>query len=173
MKLTDFTLLLVEDDANDIALFQRAFAKSGLVNPVRVVRDGEEAVQYLQGSGAYADRALHPLPSLILLDVKMPRKGGLEVMAWMLEQPPTVRDVPVVMLTSSEERSDVRQAHALGARAYLVKPVAPKDLLDLMKSIGMYWMILQPAPAAPPATTGTGGAPPAAGSPPMIRFREG
>ena len=166
MKLTDFTLMLVEDDANDVALFQRAFAKSGLVNPVRVLRDGEEAVLYLQGSGPYADRALYPLPSLILLDLKMPRKNGLEVMAWMREQPEPIRGVPVVMLTSSEERSDIRQAHALGARSYLVKPVAPKDLLDMLKSIGMYWMILHPAPASPQGASPEGSAP-------LIRFKEG
>ena len=174
MKLTDFTLMLVEDDVNDVAFFQRAFAKSGLVNPVRVLRDGEEAVLYLQGIGTYADRALYPLPSLILLDLKMPRKSGLEVMSWMLAQPLPVRDIPVVMLTSSEERSDIRQAYALGARSYLVKPVAPKDLLDMLKSIGMYWMILHPAPGAPPGMpTSTESAPPAAGVvSPAIRFKE-
>jgi len=174
VKLTDFTLMLVEDDSNDVALFQRAFAKSGLVNPVRVIRDGEEAVRYLQGSGPYADRVLYPLPSLILLDLKMPRKSGLEVMSWMLEQPEPIRGVPVVMLTSSEERSDIRQAYALGARSYLVKPVAPKDLLDMLKSIGMYWMILHPAPAPPGAAPSPSEAvPPAAGSAPMMRFKEG
>jgi CheY-like chemotaxis protein len=152
MRLTDFTLLLVEDDENDIALFQRAFARAALVNPIRIVRDGEEAVRYLQGAAPYEDRQLYPLPSLVLLDLKMPRKSGFEVLSWMREQP-RVREIPVVLLTSSQERGDIRRAYALGARAYLVKPVASGDLMEMLKSVGMYWMILNLAPPGVPAGT--------------------
>ena len=99
MKLTDFIMLLVEDDPNDILLIQRAFAKACLVNPLKVVRDGEEALNYLSGSGEFADRGRYPLPSLILLDLKLPRKSGLEILQWLRQQP-ALKHIPVIVLTS-------------------------------------------------------------------------
>jgi CheY-like chemotaxis protein len=152
MKLTDFIMLLVEDDPNDILLIQRAFAKACLVNPLKVVRDGEEALNYLSGSGEFADRGRYPLPSLILLDLKLPRKSGLEILQWLRQQP-NLKHIPVIVLTSSKESSDVSRAYDLGANSYLVKPVGFEGLLELVKSIGMYWMILNktPEPAADPS----------------------
>jgi len=141
MRVTDFVFLLVEDDPDQIMLIQRAFAEAKLVNPLRVVRDGEEAVDYLSGAGAFADRTRHPLPSLILLDLRLPKKSGLEVLEW-LRGDPVLRDTPVVVLTSSAEQADIDRAHALGVNAYLVKPVRFADLLEIVKGVGMYWMIL-------------------------------
>ena len=151
MKLTDFIMLLVEDDPNDILLIQRAFAKACLVNPLKVVRDGEEALNYLSGSGEFADRGRYPLPSLILLDLKLPRKSGLEILQWLRQQP-ALKHIPVIVLTSSKESNDVSRAYDLGANSYLVKPVGFEGLLELVKSIGMYWMILNktPEPAGDP-----------------------
>jgi CheY-like chemotaxis protein len=148
MKVTDFTMLLVEDDPNDILLIHRAFAKASLVNPLKIVRDGEEALSYLAGTGDFADRGRYPLPSLILLDLKLPRKSGLEVLEWVRRQP-GLKHIPVIVLTSSKESSDISRAYALGANSYLVKPVGFEGLLELVKTIGMYWIILNKGPEAP------------------------
>ena len=160
MKLTDFIMLLVEDDPNDILLIQRAFAKACLVNPLKVVRDGEEALNYLAGSGEFADRGRFPLPSLILLDLKLPRKSGLEILQWLRQQP-ALKHIPVIVLTSSKESSDVSRAYDLGANSYLVKPVGFEGLRELVKSIGMYWMILNktPEPAGNPSMIPPSGRP--------------
>jgi len=147
MKVTDFTLLLVEDDPNDILLIQRAFAKASLVNPIKIVRDGEEALHYLAGTGSYTDRSRYPIPALILLDLKLPRKSGFEVLQWLREQP-GLAHIPVIVLTSSKESSDINQAYSLGANSYLVKPVGFEGLLEMVKTLGMYWMILNKGPEA-------------------------
>lgn len=139
------TLLLVEDDPNDVMLFRRAKDKSNLVNPLQVVEDGEAAVAYLSGQGTYADRNRYPLPALVLLDLKLPRKSGLEVLAWLRQQPGLQR-LPVVVLTSSRESLDVGRAYDLGANSYLVKPVAFDSLLEMVKALGLYWLILNEKP---------------------------
>jgi CheY-like chemotaxis protein len=148
VQVTDFVVLLVEDDPDHVLLIQRAFSKANLVNPLRIVRDGEDAVAYLSGTGSYSDRSRHPLPSLILLDLKLPRKSGLEVLAW-LRGDPSLKFTPVVVLTSSAETRDIEKAYALGVNSYLVKPVKFGDLLEMVKSIGMYWMILNRSAGAP------------------------
>ncbi|MBU1692164.1 MAG: response regulator [Gammaproteobacteria bacterium] len=135
------TILLVEDDTNDVLLFRRAYRKCKLTNPLQIVGDGEAAQDYLAGSGKYADREAYPLPALVLLDFKLPRKSGLEVLAWMRSQTGLKR-MPVVALTSSRERSDVNRAYDLGINSYLVKPVAFDNLMQLVKALGLYWMIL-------------------------------
>jgi len=139
------TLLLVEDDPNDVMLFRRAKDKSNLVNPLQVVEDGEAAIAYLSGQGTYADRNRYPLPALVLLDLKLPRKSGLEVLAWLRQQPGLQR-LPVVVLTSSRESLDVGRAYDLGANSYLVKPVAFDSLLEMVKALGLYWLILNEKP---------------------------
>jgi len=149
MKVTDFTLLLVEDDPNDIVLIQRTFAKASLVNPLRIVRDGEEAIHYLGGTQDYSDRTKYPLPSLVLLDLKLPRKSGLEVLDWIRQQPP-LKNLPVIVLTSSKESRDINRAYELGANSYLVKPVGFEGLLEMVKAIGMYWVILNKGPDSSP-----------------------
>lgn len=145
MRVSDFTLLLVEDDPNDLLLIQRAFAKARLVNPVRIVRDGEEAINYLAGNGEFADRGRCPLPSLILLDLKLPKKSGLDVLEWMRGRP-SLRRIPVIVLTSSRESEDIRKAYELGANSYLVKPLGFDNLLEVIQALRMYWVILNKAP---------------------------
>ena len=139
------TVLLVEDNEDDVLLIRRAFRKAKLLNPLQVVGDGDAAVAYLGGDGPYADRAAYPLPLLVLLDLKLPRRGGLDVFAWLRRQP-VLRRTPVVVLTSSAEREDVTRAYELGANSYLVKPVAFDALLEMVRTLNMYWMILNKTP---------------------------
>jgi CheY-like chemotaxis protein len=145
MMAEDFTVLLVEDNPDDVLLMQRAFRKANLINPLAVVTDGEQAIDYLAGTGPYSDRTQHPLPVLVLLDIKLPRKSGHEVLAW-LKQHPSLKRVPVVMLTSSNETADVNRAYDLGANSYLVKPVGFDDLFEMVKTLQPYWMIMNQKP---------------------------
>jgi CheY-like chemotaxis protein len=145
MNLRASTILLVEDDRNDILLLQRAFRKANLANPLMVVTDGEEATAYLGGQGQYADRSQFPLPVIVLLDLKLPRRSGLEVLAWLREQP-TLRRLPVVVLTASRECADINTAYELGASSYLVKPVAFDNLVEIVKTLNLYWVILNEKP---------------------------
>jgi CheY-like chemotaxis protein len=140
-------LVVVEDDGNDGVLLRRAFRKSNLLNPLVFLPDGEVARDYLAGHGDYADRAAHPLPVLMLLDLKLPRMSGLELLEWMRDRP-SLRSLPVVILTSSRESRDLERAYALGANSYLVKPVAFEALLELVRAIGLYWLMLNEAPPA-------------------------
>jgi CheY-like chemotaxis protein len=145
MSLREGVILLAEDDPNDVLLIQRAFQRTHLANPVQVVRDGEEALAYLSGQGAFADRERHPLPVLMLMDLKMPRKTGLEVLAWLRQQPGLKR-LPVIVLTSSNQSPDINRAYELGANSYLVKPAGFDSLLELVKNLDMYWLILNEKP---------------------------
>lgn len=148
------TILLVEDDANDVVLVKRAFKQAKVANPLQVARDGEEAVAYLAGAGEFADRERFPLPAIILLDLKMPRKSGLEVLEWLRAQPGLKR-LPVVVLTSSKENRDINRAYELGANSYLIKPVSFNNLTEMVKTLGLYWIILNEPPEI--ETTGAGG----------------
>jgi CheY-like chemotaxis protein len=145
MEAMELPILLVEDDPNDQALVRRAFVKAKLTNPLQMVDDGDEAVRYLQGDGGYADRQLHPLPSLILLDLKLPRRSGLDVLEWIRAQP-SIRRIPVVVLTSSADSNDIARAYDLGANSYLVKPLAFEGLLELLRTVGLYWMVMNTSP---------------------------
>ena len=142
------SLLVVEDEDDDVALLKRAFRKVGLVNPVSYVADGEAAIDYLSAEGQYADREAHPLPGLILLDLKLPRKSGLDVLAWRSGRS-DIRRVPVVVLTSSRQNSDLQRAYDLGANSYLVKPVEFDDLLAMVEALKLYWIAFneRPGPA--------------------------
>jgi CheY-like chemotaxis protein len=139
------TILLVEDDENDVLLVQRAFRKAGVANPLRVLGDGDAAVAYLSGEGVYADRRVHPLPGLLLLDLKLPRRSGLEVLGWLRQQRGLGRLITVV-LTSSRESSDVNRAYELGANSYLVKPVLLGDLVEMVKRLDLYWLLTNEKP---------------------------
>src|SRR2546427_3679259 len=138
-------ILLAEDDPNDVLLIQRAFQRNHVANPVQVVRDGEEALAYLSGQAPCADRERHPLPVLMLMDLKMPRKSGLEVLAWVRQQPGLKR-LPIIVLTSSNQSPDINRAYELGANSYLVKPAGFDSLLGLVKNVDMYWLILNEKP---------------------------
>ncbi len=138
-------VLLVEDDSNDVILAERAFKKARLSNPIRVVGDGEEAVGYLAGGGVYTDRASFPLPALILLDLKLPKMSGHEVLEWLRAQP-QLRRLPVIVLTSSSDRADINEAYDLGANSYLVKPVEPDALIEMIGAVQSYWMAMNEPP---------------------------
>lgn len=145
MSDTARSILIAEDDPNDRLLIQRAFRRANLANPLQFVGDGVEACAYLAGDGEYADRARYPLPILLLLDIKMPRRSGLEVLAWLREQP-GLRRLPVVVLTSSQESVDVQAAYELGANSYLLKPGSPDELLRIVQALDLYWAILNNPP---------------------------
>ena len=138
-------ILLAEDEQNDVFLIKRAFQKAQLLNPVRVVSDGQEAISYLRGDGQYADRERFPLPTLVLLDLKMPRMGGFDVIAWVRQQPGLKR-LPLVVLTSSKDRPDINRAYELGANTYLVKPVEFDGLVEMMKNLSLYWFVMAEKP---------------------------
>src|SRR5439155_14835125 len=121
----------VEDDPADIFLMQRACRRTNIVNNLKVVTDGQMAIDYLAGAGAFADREEYPLPWLIFLDLKLPYKGGFEVLKWMHTQP-SLKDIIVAILSSSFEERDRKLAQNLGARSFLVKPPAPEMLMDLL-----------------------------------------
>jgi CheY-like chemotaxis protein len=141
----EHVVLLADDDVNDVFLVQRALQKANIANPLQVVRDGEEAVAYLSGLFPYADRERHPLPALLLLDLKMPRKTGFEVLAWLRQQS-RLKRLPVVVLTSSNQNADINRAYDLGANSYLVKPGGFDNLMELMREVGMHWLILNEKP---------------------------
>jgi len=132
-----FTVLLVEDDLNDIFLVKRAFKKARIPNPLQVATDGAEAIRYLQGEGRYGDRHSHPLPGLIVMDVKMPRKTGFEVLEW-IKRDRILKRIPVVIVSSSDETADINKAYELLANAYMVKPVDFRAVETLFQSITHY-----------------------------------
>lgn len=143
------SILLVEDEPNDVFLIRRAFGKAKVENPIQSVADGEQAMAYLNGEGDYADRTRYPLPGLMLLDLKLPRKGGLEVLAWLRAQKNSVQRIPVVVLTSSKQSTDINRAYELGANSYLVKPVAFESLVQVVQMLDRYWMVMSERPEVP------------------------
>jgi CheY-like chemotaxis protein len=138
-------ILVAEDDPDDVFMLRRAFAKSDVANPLVFVSDGDEAIEYLSGSGRYANVDHHPVPAALLLDLKMPRRNGFEVLEWLRDHA-GLGHLPVVVLTSSRESADVTRAYELGANSYLVKPGSPEDLLATVRGLGLYWLVLNEAP---------------------------
>ena len=136
---TDRAILLVEDNEDDVFLMKRALKAARIANPLYVVEDGQQAVDYLSGTGKFARREEHPLPVLVFLDLKLPLKDGLEVLEWIRAQP-RFENLVVLVLTSSSEPSDLRRAYGLGANSYLVKPPTATQLLDLAKAFKWYWL---------------------------------
>jgi CheY-like chemotaxis protein len=145
-------ILLAEDDPNDVLLIQRAFQKAGLRNALKVVRDGEQAISYLDGRGVYANRERFPAPFLLLLDLKMPGTDGFEVLEWVRKEPELKR-LLVVVLTSSNLQEDVDRAYDLGANSYLVKPVSFDEMVNMIKRFEIYWTEINRIPSAPSSTT--------------------
>jgi CheY-like chemotaxis protein len=139
------TILIVEDNPTDVLLIRRGFDKAKLANPIQVVGDGDAAVAYLSGRERYADREQFPLPILILLDLKLPKRSGLEGLEWVRTQE-TLKRIPVVALTSSRQERDVNSAFDIGVNSYLVKPVEFDGLVEMLKTINLYWLILNERP---------------------------
>jgi CheY-like chemotaxis protein len=146
MVRSKYDILLVEDDTNDILFIERAFRQAQLNSPINIVRNGDEAVAYLSGEGQYANRENYPLPLLILLDLKLPRRSGLEVLEWLREQP-IIKRIPVVILTSSKESIDVNRAYEIGVNSYLIKPVKFEALIKMMETINLFWLQLNQYPS--------------------------
>jgi CheY-like chemotaxis protein len=135
---TNYPILLVEDDKNDQFLMERSFKALGKKNPVYIVSDGREALDYLEARGKFADRATFPLPRLILMDLKMPRMTGFEVLEWLRDQA-EYRRIPVIIISSSSIVTDVNKAYELGASAYMIKPVGSDALKRLVNTITEFW----------------------------------
>jgi CheY-like chemotaxis protein len=133
MKIEDLTILVVEDNPTDVILIRRAFEQAKLANPVQFVAHGD------------ADRSKFPLPILMLLDLKLPRRSGLEVLKWLRSQE-NLKRLPVVVLTSSKEDRDINAAYDIGVNSYLVKPVEFPGLLEMLKAINLYWLMLNERP---------------------------
>ncbi|HJX29943.1 MAG TPA: response regulator [Thermoanaerobaculia bacterium] len=144
------SILLVEDDPNDVLLIRRAFRKIGSETPLNVVEDGERAVAWLDGQGNLADRDRYPQPDLLLLDLKLPRLSGFEVLQW-LRGKDGLRRLPVIVLTGSRETSDVNRALDLGANSYLAKPVGFEALLDIVRMLDLYWLTYNERPTLNPS----------------------
>lgn len=132
------TILLVEDDQDDVFIFQRALVAANVLNPVAVVTDGQAAVDYLSNKGEYADTKKYPRPFVIFLDLKLPYLDGFEVLTWIRKQP-YLKSVVVVVLSGSDESRDHKKAYELGARSYLVKPPSAQEIRQFMDSMVSYW----------------------------------
>ncbi len=140
-------ILLAEDNANDVELVLNALEQNHLANEVIVVRDGAEALDYLFRRGAYANR-LEGLPVVVLLDLKMPKVDGLEALR-QIKSDPTLKRIPIVMMTSSREEQDLLRSYELGVNSYLVKPVRFQQFVEAVKSLSVYWVLLnEPPPGA-------------------------
>jgi CheY-like chemotaxis protein len=139
------TILLVEDNPKDVLLIQRAVRRAELNVELQIVNDGDAAVEYLAGSGTYSNRILYPLPILVLLDLKLPRRSGAEVLMWLRQQPGLKR-LPVVVLTASKEYADINRVYDVGANAYMVKPFAFNDLVQIVHTLNLHWITLNERP---------------------------
>jgi CheY-like chemotaxis protein len=147
MTLMDKVILLVEDNPDDEALTLRALKKNNVKNEVVVARDGAEALEYLFGSGKYAGRDASVIPQFVLLDLKLPKLDGLEVLRRLRENPRT-KLLPVVILTTSNEERDRFAGYDLGANSYIRKPVDFDQFIEAVRQLGLYWLILNEMPPA-------------------------
>jgi CheY-like chemotaxis protein len=138
-------ILLAEDSEDDVYMLRRAFEQAGIELPLQVVSDGEQAVAYLTGQGKFANRAEYPLPDLFLLDLKMPRKNGFEVLLW-LRQHPTLAPLRTIVLTTSEEIRDVNRAYAMGANSFLTKPLDFTDFKNTLQEMFNFFLVKAKAP---------------------------
>jgi CheY-like chemotaxis protein len=132
-------VLLAEDDENDVVFLQRAFRQAEITAPLQVAHDGQEAIDYLSGLGKYVDRDMYPLPCLVMLDLKMPRKNGMEALEWIRGRE-DLRALPVIIFSSSVHPEEIDQAYRLGASAFLTKPSGVKERLELAQRIKRSWL---------------------------------
>jgi CheY-like chemotaxis protein len=143
-------ILLVDDSDSDIALLQQAFTKAGMHRPIQVVRDGVDAMSYLLGRGEFADRSHYPMPSILIIDVNMPRLNGLELLTWLRTQP-DFNHLMIIVLTGDARIEAVNHAYHLGANSYLQKPMRHEDLVDLVQCFFRYWVVHNHLPSPPAA----------------------
>jgi two-component system response regulator len=141
MNYDNVEILFVEDSADDAMLTVRALSKSGFTNKLQHVKDGREALDFLYCKGEYAGRNKKFNPRLILLDLKMPKVSGMQVLE-IVKSDPELKSIPVVILTSSSEDPDVAKCYALGANSYIVKPLESDNFFNAIREIGLYWMLL-------------------------------
>ncbi len=137
--MSDGWILQVEDDENNVMLLQHAFALAGILNHVQVVPDGQQALDYLGGTGRYADRVKYPLPSLILLDLTIPKVSGAEVLSWLRHQP-GLNSIKVVVFGSSDHPADVKAAYRLGVSSYYVKPISLPERVRVAEEIKCWFL---------------------------------
>ncbi len=143
--MTGPSILYAEDDDHDVFFLKRAFEAVGIHNRVEVACDGEEAVEYLSGVGKFADRGQFPLPSLVILDLKMPRRNGLEVLEW-LRQRSGLPQIPVIMFSSSGHDTDIDRGYELGANAFVVKPSSVHEREEFARAVKHFWLRFNQAP---------------------------
>jgi two-component system response regulator len=139
-------ILLVEDNPNDVELALHALKKNNIANSIEVARDGAEALDFIFCTGAYAQRNMDNAPKVILLDLKLPKVDGLEVLR-QLKSDPRTRAIPVVVLTSSREERDIVESYNLGVNSYIVKPVDFGQFTEAVHTLGLYWLLLNQPPA--------------------------
>jgi len=139
--MNEIELLLVEDDPDDLEMSLHALRKAKIANRVQVARDGQEALDFIFCEGEFADRKTENAPKVILLDLKLPKVDGLEVLK-RIKGDPLTRKIPVVILTSSKEQSDVIESYDLGTNSYIVKPVSLDQFIAAVQNLGMYWLLL-------------------------------
>jgi two-component system response regulator len=154
MKDTNVEILLVEDNPDDVELTLHAFRKNNLTNQIDVVRDGAEALDYLFCTGPYAQRHIENGPRVILLDLKLPKVDGLEVLR-RIKADPRTRMIPVVVLTTSREDRDIVESYNLGVNSYIVKPVNFEQFVEAVRQLGLYWLLLNQPPVLAAKTPGT------------------
>ena len=148
-------ILLAEDGEDDVLMFQRAFRDFGFGSVVHVVEDGEQAIDYLKGEGKYGNRAEYPLPTLLLLDLKMPRTNGFEVLEWVRHEP-SLRGLLIVVLTTSDRTVDINRAYQLGANSFLTKPLDLTEFRLMIESLRTYWLTFNRPPTTERPRTGNG-----------------
>ena len=141
MEHTDIEILFAEDSDDDAMLTIRALKKSGFANKLHHVKNGAEAIDFMYRKGVYASRSIKEQPKLILLDLKMPKMSGMDVLE-KIKADPDLRSIPVVILTSSKEDPDIQKAYALGANSYITKPVESDNFFQAIKELGLYWMVI-------------------------------
>ena len=141
------SILLAEDDENDVFFLKHAFKEAKLRNPLHVARDGQEAIEYLAGEGKDVNNSKCPVPCLLILDLKMPRKTGMDVLEWK-RQHPVLHCVPVIVLSSSAHRYDIERAYRLGANAFIVKPPSVETRVNLARVIKSFWLEFNNPPMA-------------------------
>jgi CheY-like chemotaxis protein len=147
MKPKEFIILIAEDSEDDVVLLRRALEKAEIKNPVQVVPTGEQVIAYMEGKGTYGNRNIYPLPALLILDIKMPKLNGLEVLHWISEHP-QFKVVPTIIFTSSNRDHDICKSFELGAHGYFVKPSSLAETENIFRTIRDYWNVsYKPEPA--------------------------